>query len=283
MLISCLNICHQLWLLVKTLAWSRFLPLYLNLSSCSETSLAPCRSPSRWSPPTWTRPRRRSKSPFSINSITTTISTSTTISINSITTVTTISINFILTFTTLTIMIFRSPWPPPSMPSRSSACLRRREGESSWSKDKSYHSSKLTRRQLSSSETIFSELTTTVVGIDHSCLKKKVECSPTFKICQITLLPIVNSVHCASLQSDFFACHSIIKSGWYQSFKLNLYLLGLKSSDQSFWMLMENSICDTVGRLSQARDMCFMFYDYLSNIKSDRKMKLILISEHMWW
>ena len=170
---SCLNICHQLWLLVKTLAWSRFLPLYLNLSSCSETSLAPCRSPSRWSPPTWTRPRRRSKSPFSINSITTTISTSTTISINSITTFTTISINFILTFTTLTIMIFRSPWPPPSMPSRSSACLRRREGESSWSKDKSYHSSKLTRRQLSSSETIFSELTTTVVGIDHSCLKKR--------------------------------------------------------------------------------------------------------------
>ena len=106
---------------------------------------------------------------ISINSIT----ISATISINSITTSTTTSINFIPTFTTLTIMIFRSPWPPPSMPSRSSACLRRREGESSWSKDKSYHSSKLTRRQLSSSETIFSELTTTVVGIDHSCLKKR--------------------------------------------------------------------------------------------------------------
>ena len=66
---------------------------------------------------------------------------------------------------------------------------------------------------------------------------------------------------------------------------------GFRFGFWSFWILMENNICDTVGSVSHARDICFSQFMLNNNvdhvghrqISNQTKNMLILISEHMWW
>ena len=80
---------------------------------------------------------------------------------------------------------------------------------------------------------------------------------------------------------------SIIKPGWF----LNSWF---SFEFGSFWMLMENNICDTVRNISHAQEIClncqFMLNNYVEHvghhqISNQTKIKAhdIFITKYKWW
>lgn len=101
----------------------------------------------------------------------------------------------------------------------------------------------------------------------------------------ILLLPFANLVHAIWCNHHFSLFNH---KAWISKWFLNS---GFRFGFWSFWILMENNFCDTVGSVSQARDICFSQFMLNNNvdhvghrqISNQTKNMLILSSEHMWW